>query len=340
MRMARQSRRRQFLRSLPLFVVLTLTLGVATSATAHTNSGAAAVIPAFTDAQLNALPGANWLAPGGDLFNQRTSGLTQITPSNVGSLQQAWHITLNAPNVGDPPVEHGGESSSIAYNGTLYTEDQFGRVYATDGVTGQYQWVFEPNNAANYTGPCAAPASCYPNGKPIDFATAPANILATAVYIETQDSGAGLGSTAITAHTVVAATRGVSIGDGNVYVGESTSDTVFAINANTGAQVWATKVANGTTGASLSAAPVYVDGEVLLSTSGGDRGASCILFALNAKTGAPLWHFSLVPQEKIRDLSMDFPEVSRPVGARTCVMDADFPTLVRLISCATRLPLP
>jgi hypothetical protein len=49
---------------------------------------------------------------------------------------------------------------------------------------------------------------------------------------------------------------------------------------------------------------------------------------------------SLVPQEKIRDLSMDFPEVSRPVGARTCVMDADFPTLVRLISCATRLPLP
>ena len=49
---------------------------------------------------------------------------------------------------------------------------------------------------------------------------------------------------------------------------------------------------------------------------------------------------SLVPQEKIRDLSMDFPEVSRPVGTRTCVMDADFPTLVRLISCATRLPLP
>jgi len=49
---------------------------------------------------------------------------------------------------------------------------------------------------------------------------------------------------------------------------------------------------------------------------------------------------SMVPQEKVRDLSMEFPEVSRPVGARACVLDADFPTLVRLISCATRLPLP
>jgi hypothetical protein len=37
---------------------------------------------------------------------------------------------------------------------------------------------------------------------------------------------------------------------------------------------------------------------------------------------------------------MEFPEVSRVAAARTCVLNANLATLVRMLSCATRLPLP
>ena len=284
-----------------LVLVAALTLGLTTFATAQvSNSSKSAIgaIPAFSAGDLTATPGANSIAAHGNDLGQAHSSLNQITPSNVTGLKLAWHATLSAPNVADPPVEHGGESATEAYNGILYTEDQFGRVYAYDGTTGNYLWVFEPHNAANYSGNCSVPASCYPNGKPINLSTAPANIVATATYIQTQDLGCGLGCTAVTSHTIVAATRGPAIGDGLVFIGESTSDTVYALNAQTGAEVWGTTVANNKDGSSISVAPVYSNGEVILATSGGDRGASCIAFALDAKTGAPKWHFSFIPTKK------------------------------------------
>ena len=261
-------------------------------------SSKSTAIPAFTVNDLIKLPANDSIAPHGSNFGEAHSTLSDITPGNVSGLKVAWTASLNAPNVGDPPVEHGGESSTVAYGGTLYTEDQLGRVYAYDGATGKYLWVFEPHNSANYAGGCAVPASCYPNGKPIDMKTAPANIVATATFIQTQDLGCGLGCSAVTAHTVVAAVRGPTIGDGMVFVGESTSDTVYALDAKTGAQVWATTVANNKDGSSLSVAPIYSEGKVIMATSGGDRGASCIAFALDAKTGKPLWHFSFIPQKK------------------------------------------
>jgi quinohemoprotein ethanol dehydrogenase len=284
-----------------LALVAVVTLGLTTFATAGPTSSAKAdvsVIPAFTAKDLTTLPGANSIAPHGDDYGQAHSSLNSINPSNVTNLKLAWQATLSAPNPGDPPVEHGGESITEAYGGTLYTEDQYGRVYAYDGTSGNYLWVFEPHNAANYAGACSVPASCYPNGKPINMASAPANIVATATYIQTQDLGCGLGCTAITSHTVVAATRGPALGDGMVFIGESTTDTVYGLDAKTGAEVWGTTVANNKDGSSISVAPVYTDGKVILATSGGDRGASCIAFALNAKTGAPLWHFNFIPTKK------------------------------------------
>jgi hypothetical protein len=49
---------------------------------------------------------------------------------------------------------------------------------------------------------------------------------------------------------------------------------------------------------------------------------------------------SIIPQTAVRNLLMEFPEVSRIAGARTCVLNANLATLVRVLSCASRLPLP
>ena len=52
------------------------------------------VAPQFTAAQLNAYAGNDWITNGGNAGNDRYSSLTSITPSNVGSLQQAWSTDL------------------------------------------------------------------------------------------------------------------------------------------------------------------------------------------------------------------------------------------------------
>jgi alcohol dehydrogenase (cytochrome c) len=245
--------------------VLALALTVAASATSQTS----AVIPAFTASQLDALPGNDWITPAGNLGGQRHSTLDQINTSNVAQLKQAFHVNLTAPQVGDPVPEHGGEASHIEYQGVLYSEDMFGRVYANSATTGAKLWYYEPHNATTYTGKTAGPTEA-----------------------------GGQAGAPITSASAVAATRGVSIGEGLVYVAESPSATVVALDATTGQRVWAHVVANVNMGNTLSMAPVYYNGMILGATSGGDRGASDIAFALNAKTGAPLWHFNFVPTKK------------------------------------------
>ena len=142
-------------------------------------------------------------------------------------------------------------------------------MYANSATTGDRVWYYEPHNAGTYTGQTKDPTVAGgANGAPITSASA------------------------------VAATRGVSIGDGMVYVAEAPSATVVAINATTGQRAWAHVVANVNMGNTLSMAPVYYDGMILGATSGGDRGASDIAFALDAKTGKPLWHFNMVPTAK------------------------------------------
>ncbi len=42
----------------------------------------------------------------------------------------------------------------------------------------------------------------------------------------------------------------------------------------------------------------------------------------------------------IRDILLEFPEVSKLEGARCCIFNADLSTLVRALACITRLPLP
>jgi glucose dehydrogenase len=72
---------------------------------------------------------------------------------------------------------------------------------------------------------------------------------------------------------------------------------VIALDARTGRQIWAHLVLNPAFQGSLAEPPVYYNGKIIMATAGGDGGFSCVAFALDAKTGKPLWHFNIIPQK-------------------------------------------
>ena len=56
--------------------------------------------PAWTDAQLSAPAGDNWLEYYGGLTGDRYSSLNQITTSNVSTLKEVWHMSLGTCTAG------------------------------------------------------------------------------------------------------------------------------------------------------------------------------------------------------------------------------------------------
>src|SRR3954470_16958539 len=86
---------------------LMLALGAAAAALAAENSGIALVAPtiasspAFTPAQLTALPTTSWPTNGGNLFNQRYSPLKQLNRDNVKELKAVWRASLKGSGL-DP----------------------------------------------------------------------------------------------------------------------------------------------------------------------------------------------------------------------------------------------
>jgi len=90
------------------------------------------------------------------------------------------------------------------------------------------------------------------------------------------------------------ATRGLAIGGGQVYLPES-EGTITALDQATGRVKWSTSVASYKLGATLTAAPLYVDNMVITGVSGGDGGFPCTVVALSATTGKQLWKFDVIP---------------------------------------------
>ncbi len=87
--------------------------------------------------------------------------------------------------------------------------------------------------------------------------------------------------------------RSLAMGDGMVFTGMY--GTVYGINAQTGAQVWATQVVNPVGGGGIDVSPLYYKGLVVIGTTGGDWGGACEMVALDAKTGKVRWHYSNIP---------------------------------------------
>lgn len=85
--------------------------------------------------------GAEWAAPGGDLWSTRYSTLTGITPDNVGTLGAAWVVEL--PNRGI------SKASPVVTGGRMFVTTTSGDIVALDPATGRILWTYTPTGAFN-----------------------------------------------------------------------------------------------------------------------------------------------------------------------------------------------
>ena len=91
--------------------------GAMTGGRAVSAAVAITAAPAFTSSDLSATPGADWIANGGSINNQRYSSLNQISASNVAGIKEAWHIHLNGSGVA---AKYSAEANALVYKGVMY----------------------------------------------------------------------------------------------------------------------------------------------------------------------------------------------------------------------------
>jgi quinohemoprotein ethanol dehydrogenase len=228
--------------------------------------------PAWTDTQLSAPAGNNWLEYYGSLDGTRYSSLNQITTSNVSSLKEVWHMSLGtctADIIAGTPVVPGApkgapnnptncgsmESNPLAVDGVLYTANApLSSVFAIDAATGTQIWSWTPSYAGEILNNGAAFSPGSGGRRP-----------------------------------------GVAAGEGLVYSGLPDGRLV-ALDQVTGKLVWETSVGSYKNNAKISSAPIYVNGIVLAADGSGDSGGnSPSLQAFRAANGARIWSWSPVP---------------------------------------------
>ena len=90
------------------------------------------------------MPDGDWQAYGRTEFGDRYSPLKQITPANVGKLQEACRIQTGDLPTADDPVELTNENTPLKANGMVYACTAHSRVLALDPDTGKEIWRFDP----------------------------------------------------------------------------------------------------------------------------------------------------------------------------------------------------
>ncbi|HHK1979321.1 TPA: glucose/quinate/shikimate family membrane-bound PQQ-dependent dehydrogenase [Pseudomonas aeruginosa] len=134
-------------------------LGTAALGVAVVLAGAAAVGSQFTNpgqivgridrdsgmtSTAPAMPDGDWQAYGRTEFGDRYSPLKQITPANVGQLEEAWRIRTGDLPTADDPLELTNENAPLKVNGMLYACTAHSKVLALDPDTGAEIWRFDP----------------------------------------------------------------------------------------------------------------------------------------------------------------------------------------------------
>jgi len=90
------------------------------------------------------MPEGDWQAYGRTEFGDRYSPLTQITPANIGKLQEAWRIRTGDMPTAKDPVEITNQNTPLKVNGMLYACTAHSRLLALDPDTGKEIWRFDP----------------------------------------------------------------------------------------------------------------------------------------------------------------------------------------------------
>jgi alcohol dehydrogenase (cytochrome c) len=88
--------------------------------------------------------------------------------------------------------------------------------------------------------------------------------------------------------------RGLAIGEGKIYAAQL-DGTLVALSQQTGGLVWAAKNARWQDAYTMTMAPLYYRGLIIVGVSGSEYGARGSMTAYDAKTGHRVWRFYTVP---------------------------------------------
>ena len=88
--------------------------------------------------------------------------------------------------------------------------------------------------------------------------------------------------------------RGLAMGDGKVYVGQLDGRLV-ALDQKSGGTIWSTQAERWQDGYTITAAPLYYDGMLIVGFAGGERAVRGRVKAFDAKDGHLLWTFYTIP---------------------------------------------
>ena len=88
--------------------------------------------------------------------------------------------------------------------------------------------------------------------------------------------------------------RGVAIGDGRVYVGQLDGQLV-ALDQRSGERVWSIQAERWQNGYTITAAPLYYEGKVIVGFAGGENGTRGRVKAFDARDGHLIWTFYTIP---------------------------------------------
>jgi lanthanide-dependent methanol dehydrogenase len=93
--------------------------------------------------------------------------------------------------------------------------------------------------------------------------------------------------------------RGAAYADGKIFFNTLDMQTI-AVDANSGKEIWRTRLGDINRGESMTMAPFVVNGKVLVGNSGGEFGVRGWLSALDAATGKLLWRaYSTGPDSEV-----------------------------------------
>jgi alcohol dehydrogenase (cytochrome c) len=88
--------------------------------------------------------------------------------------------------------------------------------------------------------------------------------------------------------------RGVALGNGLVYLGQLDGK-VVALSQSTGEMVWTKQLVKWQNGATITGAPLYMDGKLYIGVVGADYGFRAFMQQIDAKTGKLGWRFYTIP---------------------------------------------
>src|ERR1700751_3019273 len=108
--------------------------------------------------------------------------------------------------------------------------------------------------------------------------------------------------------------RGVAYGDGQIFLHQA-ADTLVALDAKSGKQVWSAANGDPKKGQTGTSAPLVVKDKVLVGPSGGEFGVQCSVAAYDIKTGKQVWKaYSEGPVNEILVDPEKTTALGKPVG--------------------------